>query len=127
MAAGKSRWQPLRGTAVKRSEARIERPSALFAALGEPTRLRLVMKLSRREPLSITELAADAKMTRQAITKHLHVLASAGVASASRLGREQRWSLDRRQLAEARLFLDRISRQWDDALGRLKAAVEDEK
>jgi DNA-binding transcriptional ArsR family regulator len=85
------------------------------------------MKLSRGEPLSITELAADAKMTRQAITKHLHVLAGAGVASASRLGREQLWSLDRRQLAAARLFLDRMSRQWDDALGRLKAAVEDEK
>jgi len=112
---------------VKRSEAGIAGRSALFAALGEPTRLRLVMKLSRGEPLSITELAADAKMTRQAITKHLHVLAGAGVASASRLGREQLWSLDRRQLAAARLFLDRMSRQWDDALGRLKAAVEDEK
>ena len=63
-------------------------------------------------------------MTRQAITKHLHVLAGAGVATASRRGREQRWSLDRRQVAQARSFLDRISQQWDDALARLKAAVE---
>jgi len=110
---------------VKRSEPRVERQSALFAALGEPTRLGLVRKLSRGESRSITELAADTGLTRQAITKHLHVLAGAGVATASRLGREQRWSLNRRQLAQARLFLDRIARQWDDALARLKAAVED--
>ena len=110
---------------MKRSEARIEAPSALFAALGDPTRLRLVIRLSRGESLSITELASGTKMTRQAVTKHLHVLEDAGVAAASRLGREQRWSLDRRQLAQARQFLDGIAQQWDEALARLKAAVEE--
>jgi DNA-binding transcriptional ArsR family regulator len=110
---------------VKPSDPRIEAPSALFAALGDPTRLRLVIRLSRGEPLSITELASGTKMTRQAVTKHLHVLAGAGVAAASRRGREQRWSLDRRQLAQARLFLDGIAQQWDGALARLKAAVEE--
>lgn len=110
---------------MRQPDTRIEAPSALFAALGDPTRLRLVIRLSRGEPLSITELASGAKMTRQAVTKHLHVLAGAGVATPSRLGREQRWSLDRRQLAQARLFLDRIAQQWDGALARLKAAVEE--
>jgi DNA-binding transcriptional ArsR family regulator len=66
------------------------------------------------------------KLTRQAVTKHLHVLAGAGVAAGSRLGREQRWRLDSRQLAQARVFLDRVSQQWDDALTRLKAAVEED-
>jgi DNA-binding transcriptional ArsR family regulator len=110
---------------VKRSDTHTEAPSALFAALGDPTRLRLVIRLSRGEPLSITELASGTKMTRQAVTKHLHVLAGAGVAAASRRGREQRWSLDHRQLAQARLFLDSIAQQWDGALARLKAAVEE--
>jgi DNA-binding transcriptional ArsR family regulator len=87
--------------------------------------LRLVTRLSRGESLSITDLARGTKLTRQAVTKHLHVLAGAGVATPSRLGREQRWSLDRRQLAQARLFLDRIAQQWDGALARLKAAVEE--
>ena len=64
---------------MKRSDAHIEAPSALFAALGDPTRLRLVVRLSRGEPLSITELASGTKMTRQAVTKHLHVLAGAEV------------------------------------------------
>ncbi len=98
----------------------------LFAALGDPTRLRLVMRLSRGQPLSITQLSAGAKITRQAVTKHLHVLAGAGVAKASRTGREQRWSLDQRQLEQAREFLHRITRRWDDALARLKAAIEEE-
>ena len=99
--------------------------AALFAALGDPTRLRIVVRLARGEPLSITELASGTNITRQAVTKHLHVLAAAGVAAPSRLGREQRWSLDQKQLAQARLFLDRIGQQWDSALARLKAAVED--
>jgi DNA-binding transcriptional ArsR family regulator len=99
--------------------------AALFAALGDPTRLRIVVRLARGELLSITELASGTKITRQAVTKHLHVLAAAGVAKPSRAGREQRWSLDQKQLAQARLFLDRIGQQWDSALARLKAAVEE--
>lgn len=111
---------------MRRPDPPTQAPATLFAALGDPTRLRLVIRLSRGEPLSITDLASGTKMTRQAVTKHLHVLAGAGLAAGSRLGREQRWSLDRRQLAQACLFLDRISQQWDDALARLKAAVEEE-
>jgi len=110
---------------VKVPDTRVESPSAFFAALGDPMRLRIVMRLSRGEPLNITELAEGAKMTRQAVAKHLHVLAVAGVATASRSGREQRWSLDQEQLAQARQFLDRIAQQWQGALGRLKAFVEE--
>jgi len=99
-------------------------PSALFAALGDSTRLRIVIRLSRGETLSIKELAEGSNITRQSVTKHLRVLAAVGVATPVRSGREQRWTLDRRQLAEARLFLDRLSQKWDDALGRLKALAE---
>jgi DNA-binding transcriptional ArsR family regulator len=113
------------GTAVKRPDTRVEAPAPLFAALGDPMRLRIVIRLARGESLSIKELASGTKVTRQAVTKHLHVLASAGVAVPLRVGREQRWALDREQLAQARLFLDRIAQQWDDALGRLKALVEE--
>jgi len=98
----------------------------VFAALGDETRLRLVARLCAGEPLSITQLASGAQVTRQAITKHLHVLAHARVVTGFRQGREQLWQLNRRQLVEARHCLDLIARQWDDALARLKAAVEDE-
>ena len=76
--------------------------------------------------MSITRLSSGARMTRQAITKHLHVLAGAGVARGFRRGREQLWELNHRRLEETRRSLDLISRQWAGALARLKASVEDE-
>lgn len=76
--------------------------------------------------MSITRLAAGAGITRQAVTKHLHVLADAGLVSGVRRGREQLWELNPQQLQEARRCLDAISRQWDDALDRLQASLENE-
>jgi len=96
----------------------------VFAALGDETRLRLVVRLATSEPLSITELASGTGVTRQAITKHLHVLAGAGLVRGSRQGRERHWQLEPRQLQEARRCLDAISGQWDQALHRLKDHLE---
>ena len=97
----------------------------VFAALGDQTRLRLVARLCAEGPLSIVCLRAGTAVTRQAITKHLHALADAGVVRDLRQGRERIWQLEPRRLDEARRWLDRISKQWDDALGRLKAFVEE--
>jgi DNA-binding transcriptional ArsR family regulator len=96
----------------------------VFAALGDATRLHLVAQLCDGGPQSIAKLTAGTRVTRQAITKHLHVLASAGLVHASRAGREQLWALEPRPLADASRALDAISRRWDDALARLKAFVE---
>ena len=63
-------------------------------------------------------------MTRQAVTRHLNVLENAGLVRGFRAGRERVWEMQPRQLETARRFLDLISSQWDDALGRLKIAVE---
>ncbi|PYQ08131.1 MAG: transcriptional regulator [Acidobacteria bacterium] len=98
----------------------------LFAALGDGTRLRLVSRLGRDGPMSITRLTAGGEVTRQAVTKHLHVLAHAGLVRSRRRGRESLWELEPRRLEAARRYLDAISKQWDVALGRLKAAVEGE-
>jgi DNA-binding transcriptional ArsR family regulator len=98
----------------------------VFAALGDKTRLDLVARLSAAGPLSITRLTAGADVTRQAITKHLNILAGAGLVRDIRVGRERLWEVETRQLEEARRCLDRISGQWDEALQRLKLAVEGE-
>lgn len=98
----------------------------VFAALGDKTRLDLVARLSAGGPLSITRLTAGADVTRQAITKHLNILAGAGLVRDIRVGRERLWEVETRQLEEARRCLDRISSQWDEALARLKRAVEGE-
>lgn len=98
----------------------------MFAALGEPTRLRLVTRLCTEGPLSIARLSEGSGVTRQAITKHLEALASAGVVQGSRAGRERIWELEPRRLEKARQYLDRISEQWDAAIARLRAFVEDD-
>jgi DNA-binding transcriptional ArsR family regulator len=96
----------------------------VFAALGDETRLRLVNRLCVEGPLAIARLTDGANMTRQAVTKHLHVLAGAGLVRSVRHGRERVWQLELRRLEEARRCLDAISAQWDAALGRLADFVE---
>ena len=96
----------------------------LFAALGDATRLRLVATLCLGGAMSIAQLTEGADMTRQGVTKHLQVLADAGLVRGIKVGREHRWEFDPAQLDEARRSLDLIAQQWDRALARLKAAVE---
>jgi DNA-binding transcriptional ArsR family regulator len=105
--------------------AEIVDSAPLFAALGDPTRLRLVARLCKEGPLSITRLADGLPVSRQGITKHLQALADVGLVRDERAGRERIWQLEPQRLEEARRSLEQISQQWDDALGRLKAFVEE--
>jgi DNA-binding transcriptional ArsR family regulator len=110
-----------------RSEAATARQPELadvFFALGDATRLRLVAILCAGGAFSITQLTAASEITRQAVTKHLHVLAAAGVVRDVRVGRERLWQLDPTQIEEARRSLETIARQWEQALGKLKAFAE---
>jgi DNA-binding transcriptional ArsR family regulator len=74
--------------------------------------------------MSIAHLTAGTEITRQAVTKHLHVLADAGLVRDVKVGRERLWEFEPAHLEEARRSLDAIARQWDQALARLKLAVE---
>ena len=98
----------------------------LFAALGDPTRLGLLGRLSVEGPLSITRLSAGTGVTRQAITRHLYALGDAGLVRNARRGRERVWELDLKRLEKAKQCLEHIAAQWDAAADRLKAFVEDE-
>lgn len=96
----------------------------VFAALSDQTRLSLVATLSAGVPCSISQLTADSKISRQAITKHLRVLESAGLVRAETAGRERRFQLELKPLGNARDYLDLVAQQWDEALTRLKKLVE---
>jgi DNA-binding transcriptional ArsR family regulator len=74
--------------------------------------------------MSITSLTSGSRVTRQAVTKHLRVLEGAGLVRSRRRGRESIWQLEQKRLREARRYLDLISLQWNDALGRLRRLVE---
>src|SRR6185503_7698328 len=104
-----------------RHSAQLRTRASLFAALGDETRLTVLAKLSRGEPQSISRLTAGSKITRQAVTKHLRVLAEAGVVRSLRSGRENLFQLQPKTLAEAGAYLQEVSRQWDAALERLRA------
>jgi len=110
--------------ASARALAELADSASVFAALGDETRLRLVSRLSNDGPLSITQLTEDFDISRQAITKHLQVMESAGLVRSMQQGRESLWQLEQKRLAAARRHLQTISAQWDQTLGRLKRFVE---
>ena len=97
----------------------------IFAALGDETRLQLVAKLAAGEPRSISQLTEGSRLTRQAITKHLRVLEGVGIVRCVRAGRETRFQFDPQPIEEMKEYLNFVSEQWDQALVRLKAFVEE--
>jgi DNA-binding transcriptional ArsR family regulator len=106
--------------------AKLANAAPLFAALGDPTRLRILARLCDVGPLSIVRLTEGAQVSRQAVTKHLRALEGAGLVRSGRAGRERIWELRTKRLAEVRRCLEQISAEWDAAVARLKAFVESE-
>ncbi|MEC5398089.1 ArsR/SmtB family transcription factor [Uliginosibacterium sp. H1] len=98
--------------------------AGVFAALGDPTRLKLVAVLCAGGAFSIAQLTAGTEISRQAVTKHLQVLSDAGVVRDVKMGRERLWQLEPAQIEEARRMLEAIGREWDVALNKLKMFVE---
>jgi|SRR6476620_8959661 len=125
-AVGASRSKTSRGISSNRHSRldAVKTPASVFAALGDETRLSVLAKLCNGVPQSISRLTAGTNLSRQAVTKHLRVLANAGVVRSVRVGRESLFELEPQPIEEVREYLDEISKQWDDALARLKAHVE---
>ena len=110
----------------RRNSIASKRPNhaAVFAALGDETRLALVSKLAAGRPFSISQLTQGSRLTRQAISKHLRVLQNAGMVQSARSGRENRFEFNPRPMEGIKEYLDFVSEQWDEALSRLKSFVE---
>ena len=105
--------------------AKLAEAAPVFAALGDDTRLHIVARLCGDGPLSIVQIADTAAVSRQAVTKHLRALQRAGLVRSDRAGRERIWELQPGKLAAVRDYLDAISAQWDQALRRMQALVEE--
>ncbi|ABZ96572.1 Putative transcriptional regulator, ArsR family [Leptospira biflexa serovar Patoc strain 'Patoc 1 (Paris)'] len=105
----------------------MEKKAEIFAALGDPTRLSLVEKLTDKEPYSISSLSKDAEISRQAITKHLTVLEDVGLVSKLKQGRERLYVLNPKPIKALQEYLNIISKEWDSSLSRLKMFVENSK
>jgi len=99
-------------------------PAPVFAALGDATRLELVSRLSDGQARSIAQLTGGLRLTRQGVTKHLRVLEHAGIVNSVRVGRESQFTYVPERMEQVQSYLETVSRQWDDALSRLKSFVE---
>ncbi|MEO9469776.1 metalloregulator ArsR/SmtB family transcription factor [Parasphingorhabdus sp.] len=99
--------------------------SQVFAALGDPTRLKIISRLSDGEARPIGKLTAMTAISRQGVTKHLKMLEHAGLVINHRVGRESRFSLNPDGFRHAQSYLQTIERQWDNALDRLRLHIED--
>lgn len=116
-----------RAASVKRASRKAPRSrdaAPIFAALGDPTRLRLVSRLCEQGPMSIARLTEGVEVTRQAVTKHVRALEEAGLVREARMGRERVWELRSVRLKQVKRYLEAISAQWDGALTRLRTLVE---
>ncbi|NYF79546.1 ArsR/SmtB family transcription factor [Granulicella arctica] len=112
-------------TNSRRTIAKVRPHAPVFAALGDETRLSLLVKLSDGQPHSISQLTGGSNLTRQAITKHLRVLESVGIVRCGRSGRESLFELDPEPIESIKQYLNQVSQQWDQALSRLKSFIED--
>jgi DNA-binding transcriptional ArsR family regulator len=116
-----------RGHSRLAAARQVHHHALIFAALGDERRLTLLLRLCDAHPRSIAQLTKGSRITRQAITKHLRVLEKAGLVRAEIAGRECRYKFKPQALDDAHDYLGRVSMQWEQALGRLKAFVEKEK
>src|SRR2546428_3364954 len=102
----------------------VSRTAPMFAALGDETRLALVARLSSEGPLSITRLTAGSAVTRQAVTKHLNVLAAAGLVSHPRHGPGRILGLEPEEKGKARTYPHEVFQPWGEDLGPPKRVGE---
>jgi DNA-binding transcriptional ArsR family regulator len=101
-------------------------PDAVFAALADPTRRRVLRLVAQRGPTSATLLERELPVTRQAIAKHLLVLSRAGLVASQRAGQEVRYGLVPDQLDEVSAWIAEIGAEWDARLERLRQLVIDQ-
>lgn len=97
-----------------------EPPDALFAALADPTRRRVLRAVAERGPVTATALADGLPVTRQAVAKHLGLLRDAGLVAAERAGRETRFTARAEPLDDLAAWAAATGRRWDDRLARLR-------
>jgi DNA-binding transcriptional ArsR family regulator len=111
---------------VTAKAAAATRTASVFDALGDPSRLRIVIGLCDSGPSSTLQVAQAVPLSRQAATKHLELLQAVGVLSSVKRGRERIWAVEPQPLTAAGDYLTALSNRWDRAIGRLQAYLDDD-
>jgi DNA-binding transcriptional ArsR family regulator len=102
-----------------------ETAEQVFAALADPTRRTILADLAARGPATATDLSGRLPITRQAIAKHLALLADAGlVVPEPGERRRVRYRLHSGPMRVAQQYLAALARDWDTPLAALKAHLD---
>jgi DNA-binding transcriptional ArsR family regulator len=104
--------------------ATLDRTDAVFGALADGNRRRLLTLLDERGEASATELARTLPVSRQAVQKHLGTLAQAGLVGTRRAGREVLYRPTPAPMSEAVAWMAEVGAQWDERLGALERQIE---
>ena len=102
----------------------METADAVFLALGDPTRRRLLALLGARGEASATDLSRELPVTRQAVNKHLATLAAAGLVDARRSRRDVLYHPTPAPMSEAMAWMAEVGAQWDERLAALERQFE---
>lgn len=97
---------------------------AVFTALSDPTRRRVLEKLSRGGTVTASGLASKLPISRQAVSKHLSALHDAELIESDRVGRETRYSLKPESFDGAAMWIQTVSAEWDDRLEAIRRTLE---
>ena len=100
--------------------------AAVFDALGDPTRVKIVITLCDAGPESTLRVAHSVSLSRQAATKHLELLQAAGMVSSAKRGRQRIWKVEVEPLVAASDWLIVLSQRWDRAVTRLQTLLEED-
>jgi DNA-binding transcriptional ArsR family regulator len=96
----------------------------VFAALADPTRREVFTLVAHGRARTATELAAELPVTRQAVSKHPAILEDARLVDGERRGRTTRFHATPAPLSDAIAWMAEVGGEWDERLGRLRAAAE---
>ena len=95
----------------------------VFQALADPTRRQLLNMLGEQE-MAVTAISSHFPISRTAVSKHLRILAEAGLVKEQKVGRERRYRLQPEPLLEVKRWLAYYDRFWENKLNALKHFVE---
>lgn len=107
------------------SDAAAEPKAEVFQAIADPTR-RSLLRLLVDEEMPVTVISSHYEMSRTAVSKHLRILAEAGLVKERKVGRETRYRLDAEPLQQLKRWLAFYERYWENKLGALKRYVEED-
>jgi DNA-binding transcriptional ArsR family regulator len=98
----------------------------LFRALGDPTRLEMVQRLSNGSSQTIGSVSNGLEISRQGARKHLQILADANIVTLHPKGRDTIVTIDLNTLDQAKNFISELEMRWDQRLEALRDFVEND-